>query len=294
MNKKSFIIILTVVIAILIGVVIYFVHQSRRSTKEMNEIVEMMAFEKEQLENEFSELSIEYGNYPTTLRNDSLVKLLENEQMKVQQLLEELRITKATNARRIAELRKELTTVRTVMKTYVVQIDSLNAVNTRLEKENKQVRHQYQVATKKVEVLSKERETLSETVARASRLDITNFEMKTLNAKDRATKRYSQIATLEFDYTVSKNITTQPGLKTIYLRITRPDDEVLTKSPENVFPFEDKNIVYSATKEFEYDGEAVDDVIYWKVEEILQIGDYRADFFVDGSLVGSFQFEIRK
>ena len=293
MNKKYFIIILAAVIGILIVVVIYFANQSSQSKKEMEEIVEMMNFEKEQLEQEFESFSIEFDNYPTTLRNDSLVKLLDEEKMKVQQLLEELRITKSTNARRIAELKKELTTVREVMKNYVVQIDSLNRVNTRLEKENKEVRQQYNVATKKVEILSREHETLTETVARASKLDISNFAFTTLNAKGRLTKRYSQIATLQFNYVVSKNITTQVGMKIIYLRISRPDGDVMMKSPDNVFRFEDKNIEYSSKKEFEYEGETINDVIYWNVEEILQIGNYRADFFIDESLVGSFNFEIK-
>lgn len=293
-KKQTFIIALTAVIAILIGTVIYFVNRSYKSEKEMEEIVEMMEFEKEQLEEEFENFSLEFGDYPTTVRNDSLVRLLDEEKMKVQQLLEELRITKATNARRIAELKKELTTVRNVMKSYVVQIDSLNRVNVRLERENKEVRQQYNVATQKVEILSKERETLTETVARASKLEVGGFVYTQLNAKGRPTRRYPQIATLQFDYTVSRNITAEPGLKTVYLRLTRPDGEVMTKDPANLFPFEYKEIAYSAKKEMEYEGEERADVIYWKVEEILQIGDYRADFFIDGNHVGSYPFEIKK
>ncbi len=293
-KKQTFIIALTAVIAILIGTVIYFVNRSYKSEKEMEEIVEMMEFEKEQLEEEFENFSLEFGDYPTTVRNDSLVRLLDEEKMKVQQLLEELRITKATNARRIAELKKELTTVRNVMKSYVVQIDSLNRVNVRLERENKEVRQQYNVATQKVEILSKERETLTETVARASKLEVGGFVYTQLNAKGRPTRRYPQIATLQFDYTVSRNITAEPGLKTVYLRLTRPDGEVMTKDPANLFPFEDKEIAYSAKKEMEYEGEERADVIYWKVEEILQIGDYRADFFIDGNHVGSYNFKISK
>ena len=95
-------------------------------------------------------------------------------------------------------------------------------------------------------------------------------------------------------YTVSKNITTTPGMKTLYLRLTRPDGEVMTKDPANLFPFEDKEIAFSAKKDFEYAGEELHDVIYWKVEEILQIGSYRADFFIDGNHVGRLEFEIRK
>ena len=84
------------------------------------------------------------------------------------------------------------------------------------------------------------------------------------------------------------------GQKTVFLRLTRPDGEVLTKNPDNVFPFEDRNIAYSAKKEFEYTGESMEDVIFWKVEEIVLAGTYTADFFVDGNLVGSFRFELKK
>lgn len=282
------------VIAVLIATVLFFVNKSRKTEKEMAEVIEMLNFDKEQLEQEFLDFSMEFEDFPTTIRNDSLVKLLDDEKIKVQQLLEELRITKATNRKRIAELEKELKTVRSVMVHYIEQIDSLSRLNTQLTKENKEVRQKYQVATQTVQQLSKEKETLSETVARASKLDILSFDMKTLNAKDRATRRFSQIATMQFNYTISKNITADPGIKTLYLRITRPDDEVLTKDPANVFRFEDKNIAYSAKKEFEYEGEAVNDVIYWKVEEILQAGNYRADFFVDGNHIGSFSFELTK
>jgi hypothetical protein len=83
-------------------------------------------------------------------------------------------------------------------------------------------------------------------------------------------------------------------MKTIFLRITRPDGEVMTKNPNNVFPFENRNLEYSARKNFEFGGEALDDVIFWRVEEILQAGTHRADFFIDGNHVGRFNFEIRR
>jgi hypothetical protein len=145
-----------------------------------------------------------------------------------------------------------------------------------------------------VQQLSKEKENLNEVVTRASKLDISAFSMQPLNSKNRKTTWSSQTANLQFSFTISKNITAVSGEKVLYLRITRPDDEVMTKSASNVFQFENKMIAYSAKKNFEYTGEAYSDVIYWKVEEILQKGTYRADFFVDGSRIGSFTFEVKK
>jgi hypothetical protein len=118
--------------------------------------------------------------------------------------------------------------------------------------------------------------------------------MTPLNSKGKKTSWFTQTATLEFNYTIAKNVTAQPGEKTIYLRITKPDDDVLTKSPNNVFPFENKNIAYSSSKKFEYTGDALNDVIYWKIGEILAKGNYRAEFFVDGNRIGSFTFVSEK
>ncbi|MDR1585367.1 MAG: hypothetical protein LBS07_04230 [Prevotellaceae bacterium] len=295
MNKKNIIILVAVLIILaLLAVVLYFARDNKQKDQEMKELVDMMNFEKEQLENEFVDLTNEFGGYVSNLKNDSLIKLLDSEKLKVQQLLEELRITKATNARRISELKKELESVRKVMVHYVHQIDSLNVLNQRLTTENVEVRRKYQAASETVEQLSKEKETLHEVVSRASIMEISNFSVETLNKKDRKTSRLSQIATLQFNFAIAKNVTVQPGKKIVYLRITRPDYVVLTKGTEHVFPFEDKNIAYSAKKEIEYENETVQDAIYWKVEEILPAGLYRADFFLDGNRTGSFAFELKK
>ena len=133
MNKKTFVIIVAVLAVVIAGLVIWNISQRH----EMNEMVEQMTIEKEELEEEYEDLAIQFDGYQQMdIHNDSLQDLLSREQQRVQDLLEELRQTKASNARRIAELKKELATVRAVMKDYVRQIDSLNATNARLTEEN--------------------------------------------------------------------------------------------------------------------------------------------------------------
>ena len=247
------------------------------------------------MEDEYEELAIQFDGYQTPdIHNDSLVELLSQEKQRVQDLLEELRITKVTNARRIAELKKELATVRQVMVSYVHQIDSLDRTNKRLVAENQQVKQQYQEVARQAQQLEEERTQLAEVVSRASMLEITEFQMIPLNKRDRKTSIYNQIQKLQFDYTIGRNITNEPGMKTLYMRITRPDGEVMQKSLNDVFPFENSEIAYSVSKEFEYAGEEISGSLYWLVEEILQTGIYNADFFVDGELIGSFPFEIHQ
>ena len=293
-KKESKQVIFIAVIAALVGVSAFLVWMNFQQKTEIKEIVEQMEFEKEQLEDEYEELAIQFDGYQTPdIHNDSLVELLSQEKQRVQDLLEELRITKVTNARRIAELKKELATVRQVMVSYVHQIDSLDRTNKLLVKENQQVKQQYQEVARQAQQLEEERTQLAEVVSRASMLEISHFHMTPLNKRDRKTTIYNQIQKLQFDYTIARNITNKPGMKTLYLRITRPDGEVMQKSLNNVFPFENSDIAYSISKDFEYAGEEVSGTMYWLVEEILQIGVYNADFFVDGELIGSFPFEIK-
>lgn len=279
-----------VVLVLVSGALIWI---NLRQKTEIKEMVEQMEFEKEQLEDEYEELAVQFDGYQTPdIHNDSLVQLLSQEKQRVQDLLEELRITKVTNARRIAELKKELATVRQVMVSYVHQIDSLDRTNKRLVKENQEVKQQYQEVARQAQQLEEERTQLAQVVSRASMLEISHFEMTALNKRDRKTSVYSQILKLQFDYTIARNVTNKPGLKTIYLRVTRPDGEVMQKNVNDVFAFENGEIAYSVSKDFEYEGEEVSGTMYWLVEEILQVGIYNADFFVDAELIGSFPFEI--
>ena len=294
-SKRTVLIILVIALVALLGVSVFLLWTNQQQKTEIKEIVEMMEFEKEQLEDEYEEFAIQFDGYQSNeIHNDSLVALLTQEQQRVQDLLEELRITKATNARRISELKKELATVREVMVSYVQQIDSLDRANKQLVQENKEVRQQYQVVVREAKQLEKERTQLAAVVSRASMLEVSDFVMTALNKRDRKTTIYNQILKLQFDYTIGRNVTSKPGMKMLYLRITRPDGEVMQKNINDVFKFENKQIGYSVAKEFEYAGEEISGSLYWLVEEILQTGVYNADFFVDGELIGSFPFEINK
>lgn len=293
-NKNTTKVVLISLVAALAIVSLLLVWMNLQQKTEMKEMVELMEFEKEQLEDEYEELAIQFDGYQTPdIHNDSLVELLSQEKQRVQDLLEELRITKVTNARRIAELKKELATVRQVMVSYVHQIDSLDRTNKRLVAENQQVKQQYQEAARQAKQLEKERTQLAEVVSRASMLEISHFQMTPLNKRDRKTTIYNQIQKLQFDYTVARNITNKPGMKTIYMRITRPDGEIMQKNINDVFRFENSDIAYSVSNDFEYAGEEISGSLYWQVEEILQVGWYNADFFVDGELIGSFPFQIK-
>ena len=294
MNKKSVIIVFVLLLLVAGGVIFYLLRSLSTTQTEMEEMVEMMNYEKEQLENEYADVALEIEGMSIKVNNDSLLHQLDREQKRVQLLLEELRTVKATNARRIAELKEELSTVRKVLVSYVRQVDSLTAVNTKLEAENRQVQQRYEAATEEVKVLSEERERLVEKVTIASQLEATAVNVDLQNERGRKTKSVRKLAIIKVDYTIAKNNTAEVGNKTIYMRITTPDDMVLQKQATDLFAFEGSQIAFSARKSFEYTGEELSDAIYYTVTETLWEGDYRVDLFADGHLIGQQYFNLSK
>ena len=294
MNKKSVIIVFVLLLLVASGVIFYLLRSLSTTQTEMEEMVEMMNYEKEQLENEYADVALEIEGMSIKVNNDSLLHQLDREQKRVQLLLEELRTVKATNARRIAELKEELSTVRKVLVSYVRQVDSLTAVNTKLEAENRQVQQRYEAATEEVKVLSEERERLVEKVTIASQLEATTVTVELQNERGRKTKSVRKLAIIKVDYTIAKNNTAEVGNKTIYMRITTPDDMVLQKQATDLFDFEGSKIAFSARKSFEYTGEEFSDAIYYTVTETLWEGDYRVDLFADGHLIGQQYFNLSK
>ena len=147
------------------------------STKQIEEMEELFAIEKEELESEYSTFATQYDELKIRISNDSLRMKLDQEKLRTQQLLEELKQTKAEDAAEITRLKKELKTVRAVMRSYVMQIDSLNRINDKLTKENKRVKAKMKEANETITTLSEEKEALSEKVELASQLDVLGLKM---------------------------------------------------------------------------------------------------------------------
>ncbi len=280
-KEKNIILILSVVFAIVV-LVIGFLYL--RQNNQYKGVVSELTIDKENLATEFQELMFEYDSLKP--QSDSLLVLLDQEQQKVLQLLEELETVKATNAAKIREYKKELTTMRGVLRHYVVQIDSLNQLNKALTEENKAYKAQYREVTQKVDVLVKEKEDLKETVERAAQLEATDIVIETLSARNKRTKRLNKITRFSIDFNLTKNITAPVGEKPIYVRITGPNDEVYFEDESNVFLYENKKINYSCMRIVEYEGEALAVTIYWDVNRYLFAGDYRFDIFADQHHIG--------
>lgn len=290
MDKSKKLIIIIVLLMIIIGGVSYFAFQQVQENKEMTEL---FAIEKEEMENEYTTFATQYDELQVQINNDSLRLKLESEKLKTQRLLEELRQVKTSNAAEIMRLKKELKTVRAVLRSYVVQIDSLNRLNEALTTENKEVKRKYSEATRQINTLAEEKKSLDKKVTLAAQLDATNIIIEPKNKRGKITDKVKNVKKIAISFTIVKNITARTGERVLYVRIAKPDNDILCKNESDTFPYENRKLTYSIKKYIEYTGEEQNVTVYWDVEEYLPEGTYNAYIFADGILIGQQAFSMK-
>ena len=291
-NKKIIVISALAVLGVLVIALAISLVSTRSNLKESEkqneEIQELIALEQEEMLNDLQNAQMEYDELKKKiLSNDSLLVRLEQEQLRTQQLYEELQSVKATNAAEIKRLKKELKTLRGVLENYMVQIDSLFRENAVLKSENTKLIAGKKKVEKERNDLEKEKKALSEKVDLASQLDATNIEIKMLRSNGKETKNIKKAKQICVSCTISKNITASTGDKVAYVRIMQPGGEPLTKGYSKTFKYENRDISYSMSKDFEFSGEEQSLTFYWDIEETLQEGRYNVYIFVDGNMIGN-------
>lgn len=290
MNKKI-IIPLVIIVLLLAGGVGYLMvslNQQRQANKDMQELAEL---DKKEMENEYKQFADQYSEMKTQINNDSIIAQLTQEQLRTEQLLKELKNVKATDAREITRLKKELATCRAVIRSYVLEIDSLNRLNQNLTEENTRVKGQYAEATRQIEGLNADKQSLSQKVAIASQLDATGISLTAKNKRGKATDKLKKCKTLQVSFNIAKNVTATNGMKTIYVRITTPTGSVLTQG--GTFSYENRTLQYSMKKAVEYTGNETPVTVYWTVNEFLSGGSYNVSIFADGNMIGSKNFNFK-
>ena len=290
MSKKVLIPLIVVILALIGGLAYLFMdlEEQKQVNRDMQELAEL---DKQEMENEYERFALQYSEMKTQINNDSIVEQLTQEQMKTQKLLEELKKVKADDAREITRLKKELATVREVLRSYIIQVDSLNRLNESLKQENSRVNAVLQERNSQIAGLSNEKASLSEKVAIAAQLDATNISLLLLNKRDKPTNKLKDTKKMQVNFTITKNVTASNGNRTIYVRIQNPGGNTL--SGGGSFAYENRNLEYSMKKTIEYTGEEVSIATFWNVSQMLEGGQYRVSIFADGNMIGSrtFNFE---
>ncbi len=288
MNKKVLVGIILLLLAGM-GWLGYDLMQQRQANKDMEELA---ALDKQEMEKEYQNFAAQYSEMKTFIKNDSIIAELTAEQARTQQLLEELKRTKANDAAEITRLKKELATVRAVLRSYVIQIDSLNRLNQNLMDENDRVRSELAQSNQQNQALTSEKASLSQKVAIAAQLDATNIQLTPLKKNGKVAKKMKDAKNLSVSFIVTKNVTASNGVRTFYVRVMTPEGDVLNGG--GTFEYSGKQLAWSMKKDVEYTGEETTLNLYWTVNEYLGGGQYNVSIFCDGQAIGSRNFTYEK
>ncbi len=293
MEKKKLItgIVTGIVGLALVGTVAYLYVNLDNQKKENKAMQELAELDKKEMENEYQQFATQYSEMKTQISNDSIIAQLTAEQEKTERLLKELKDTKSNDAREIARLKRELATVRAVLRSYVIEIDSLNRLNQNLTAENSRIKGQYNEATRQIEGLNSERASLSEKVAIAAQLDATGISMQLKNKKGKKTDKTAKCKTVQVNFTIAKNVTASNGTKTFYVRITSPSGTTLGGG--GTFNYQNRSLEATMRKTVEYDGRETTISTFWNVSQSLMAGTYQVSVFADGNMIGSRSFSFK-
>jgi FtsZ-binding cell division protein ZapB len=287
-NKSGapvFLIFITVILTLALAfiVVSYFGQK-----KKMVEMETVLTQEKDSLANELQKMIHGYDTMRTS--NDTLNARLEKEKERIKKLL----AINASNVTLIRKYRAEITTMREIMKSYIVQIDSLNTRNKLLAAENQDIKLQMDEVQKTNVELSKEREELSTKVVIASVIQAKDILATPLNKSRKETTRLDRIDKIRVCFTLRENPIATAGEKTVYLRILRPDSLAITSSPDNLFDFNGSKMIYTASRKADYMNQDIEMCIFVDNTGDFIVGTFKAELYLEGSRIGETTFMITK
>ncbi|MBU2651159.1 MAG: hypothetical protein KKA81_09510 [Bacteroidetes bacterium] len=201
------------------------------------------------------------------------------------------------------KIKKKLARLQEVSQGYVRQMDSLYRVNEALSEENELIRKDLQQVKREKDLVMKDKEMLQEKVGIASVLQAYNITVEGIRSRgggsrDKVTDKATRLDKIKVCFTISKNEILTPGIKEVYVRIARPDKEILTKdrTQDYTFIYQGEPIQYSMKEEIDYRNEAMDLCLYWfkKYEgQPIDIGTYHVDIFADDNVIGHTTFTLR-
>ena len=287
-TKKSFPVGMIAISIILAGALIFLVFLYFNQKNNMIEMETMLTQEKDSLATELRHMVNAYDTLRTN--NDSLNAGLEKERGRIVKLLS----INASNAQLIKKYKSEITTMREIMKSYIVQIDSLNTRNQVLVAENTEIRQQItQVRSTNTE-LSKVKEELSSKVEIASIIQAKDIIAASLNKNRKETTRINLLDKLRICFTLRENPLAKAGAKEVFMRVIRPDSLVIASSPDNLFEYKGNKMIFSASRQVDYMNQDIEMCIFLDNTGDFIIGNYSVELYLEDNIIGRTNFMLSK
>ena len=287
-DKRNNLIVIILSVLLVVLASLFFWQRSSYRTDAI-----LIRAEKDSIASELTRMASGYDSLRS--QNDSLNQTISYAQTKVKDLLSEVDQVKNVSYQQITKYRQEVTTLRDIMRNYIVQIDSLNQKNQRLMADITDVKQEVTDVKSANQQLESEKKKLEQTVNLAAQMEATELKAIGITAKGKEQIKASKIEKVKIDFTLSKNQTAKRGAKNVYIRIQRPDQILLMKSDKDLFKFEGTKIPFSVMREVEYEGNDLPVSIYWdnSNESSLIPGKYTVDVFADERNIGTTTFEVK-
>jgi hypothetical protein len=287
-KKKSAPIAMIFTTVILAAGLIFLVVMYFDQRNKMVEMETVLTQEKDSLANELRLMAHGFDTLKTD--NDTLMANLQREKNKIVKLLS----INASNVQLIKKYKSEIGTMREIMKSYIVQIDSLNTINKQLTVENVGMKDQItQVQNTNVE-LTKAKEELSSKVEVAAVIQAKDINAVTINKKRKETTRIAMIDKLRICFTLRENPIAAPGEKEVFMRVIRPDSLVITTSPDNLFDYKGNKLVYSASRLVDYMNQDIEMCIFLDNTGDFIVGTYNVELYLENNIIGRTTFALAK
>lgn len=283
-NLKNIMIVLAAVVVVLVGVLAYIWYQNSKMVSELEMDKEALTQEMIQLQNDYAMLSSDY---------DDINHQLDSSREEVSQLIEKLVKTEASNRSKIRQYEKELGTLRTIMKSYIVQIDSLNTLNKKLTADAAAARKEAAESKKQSEMLSKTVEQLEGQVATGAVIKARGITLTAYNQSDKETDRSSRVKYMMTSLSLVENAIAAKGPVRVYLRLIGPDGVLLTGDSPVSFTVGEEPVIGTASREVDYQGNEVDMSIYINKITSYEKGSYVVEVYTQQGLLGKSELMLR-
>ncbi len=278
-------------LVVVLAVAVYMLLDTRKNlnlvSADLAQKTEYFRVERDSLERELRNI---YFRYDTLETNNLQIQ----QEMKLQQeKIDRLIAIQADDAYKIKMYRKEMETLRSVLRSYIVQIDSLNMMNQELLAENKQLKNsERRLATEKEQLL-KDKDQLEEIKDLATTLQASDINLVLLNKRDKETSRIRTTEKVRVDFILRANKVAGTGEKLIFLRILRPDQVVLGSPELEMVETGGEQIPASASRVVNYENTDLPVSIFWTNDGEIVPGEHQVELYCNGKIIGSSSFMLK-
>ena len=234
------------------------------------------------------------GDYDTlSSDNDTLNAQLDSSREEIAQLVERIQKTEATNRAKMRQYEKELGTLRSIMRNYIVQIDSLNNLNHKLTAEAASARKAAAESRRQNAELTQQVENLSGQVAAGSVIKARGVRMDAYDSHDKVTDRSSRVVRMLASLSLVANELAPRGPMRVYIRVKDPDGMLLLDGSNASFTLDGEAMAATASREVDYEGSEVELSIYVNNIASFSKGIYTVEAYTSQSRLGSAEVLLR-